>query len=143
MTTTLTPSVSPTSAAAPARRAGRFARAGLTAGFGAAVANVAVVAAARQFDTSVEIQDKAIPLVGFAQVTLFAAMIGIGLAALFAHRARRPRHTFVVTTVVLSALSMVPPAIVDADLATKLVLGLTHVVAAIIVIPAIAARLSD
>jgi len=121
----------------------RFGRAGLAAGFAAAAANVAVVAGARQFGTSVEIKDEAIPLLGFAQVTLFAAIIGIGLAAVFARRARRPRHTFVVTTVMLSALSMVPPAIIDADVATKLVLWLTHVVAAVIVIPAIARRLAS
>jgi hypothetical protein len=48
-----------------------------------------------------------------------------------------------VTTVILSALSMVPPAIVDADVATKLVLGLTHVLAAVIIIPAIARRLAS
>ena len=143
MTTTLTPSISMPVAADQTRPAGRFARAGLAAGFAAAVANVAVVAVARQFDASVEIKDEAIPLLGFAQVTLIAAIIGIGLAALFARRARRPRHTFVVTTVVLSALSMVPPAIVDADIATKLVLGLTHVVAAVIIIPAIARRLAS
>jgi hypothetical protein len=144
MTTTLTPFVSTATASAPARRVGRFGRAGLASGFGAAVANVAMVAAARQLDAGVgEIQDKAIPLLGFAQVTMVAAIIGIGLAALFTRRAHRPRHTFVVTTVVLSALSMVPPAIVDAGVPTKLVLGLTHVVAAVIVIPAIAARLSD
>ncbi|MEO8692974.1 MAG: DUF6069 family protein [Acidimicrobiales bacterium] len=146
MTTTVSRSVSttPNTTAAPTPRIGRFGRAGLAAGIGAAVANVAAVAAARQFDGSVgEIQDKAIPLLGFAQVTVFAAIIGVGLAALFTRRARRPRPTFVVTTVVLSALSMVPPVIVEADVATKLVLGLTHVVAAVIVIPAIAARISD
>jgi hypothetical protein len=109
----------------------------------AALANVAIVAAARQVDASVEIRDEAIPLLGFAQVTLLAAIIGVGMAAVFTRWARRPRHTFVVTTVSLSVLSMVPPALVDADTATKLVLGLTHVIAAIVVIPAIAMRLAD
>jgi peptidoglycan/LPS O-acetylase OafA/YrhL len=115
----------------------------LASGLAAALGNVAMVAVAHQLDVSVEIQDKAIPLLGFAQVTLLAAIIGIGLAALCTRRARRPRHTFVVTTLALSALSMVPPAFVDADTATKVVLGLTHIVAAVIVIPAIAARLAD
>jgi hypothetical protein len=142
MTSTLTPTVSMPVATTQARPVGRIGRAGLASGFAAAVANVAVVAFARQLDAGVEIQDEAIPLLGFAQVTLFSAILGIGLAAVFARRARRPRHTFVVTTVVLSALSMVPPALVDADTATKLVLGLTHVVAAVIIIPAIARRLA-
>ena len=143
MTTTLTPLATTPTTTGRTRAVGRFGRAGMAAGFAAAVANVAVVAGARQFDAGVEIQNEAIPLLGFAQVTLFAAIIGIGLAALFARRARRPRHTFVVTTVVLSALSMVPPAIVDADIATKLVLGLTHAVAAVIIIPTIARRLAS
>ena len=143
MTTTLTPLAATPTTTGRTRPVGRFGRAGMAAGFAAAAVNVAAVAAARQFGVGVEIQDEAIPLLGFAQVTLFAAIIGIGLAAVFARRARRPRHAFVVTTVVLSALSMVPPAIIDADVATKLVLGLTHVVAAVIVIPAIAARLAD
>ena len=143
MTTTLNPLATTPTVTADTRPVGRFGRAGMAAGFGAAVANVALVAGARQFDASVEIQNEAIPLLGFAQVTLVAAIIGIGLAALFARRARRPRRTFVVTTVVLSALSMVPPAIVDADVATKLVLGLTHVVAAVIIIPAIARRVAS
>ena len=141
--TTLTPTISVPVATDQVRSAGRFGRAGLATGFAAAAANVAVVAGARGLDASVEIQNEAIPLMGFAQVTLVAAIIGIGLAALFTRRARRPRHTFVVTTVVLSALSMVPPAIVDADVATKLVLGLTHAVAAVIIIPAIARRVAS
>ena len=141
MTTTLTPLAATTTTTGRTRPVGRFGRAGMAAGFAAAVANVALVAGARQLDASVEIQNEAIPLLGFAQVTLISAVIGIGLAAVFARRARRPHHTFVVTTVVLSALSMVPPAIVDADVATKLVLWLTHVVAAAVIIPAIAARL--
>jgi hypothetical protein len=143
MTTTLTPFAATSTTTGHTPTAGRFGRAGIAAGFAAAVANVAVVAGARQLDAGVEIQGESIPLLGFAQITLISAIIGIGLAALFARRARRPRHTFVVTTVVLSALSMVPPAIVDADVATKFVLGLTHVVAAMISIPAIASRLTD
>jgi len=143
MTSTVTTFPSTPTTAGHAHRAGRIGRAGLAGGLAAALGNVALVAVARQLDVAVEIQDKAIPLLGFAQVTVLAAIIGIALAALFTRRARRPRHTFVVTTVALSALSMVPPAFVDTDTATKVVLGLTHVVAAVIVIPAIAARLAD
>jgi hypothetical protein len=43
--------------------------------------------------------------------------------------------------VALTALSLVPDAIADASTGTKLVLMLTHVVAASIVIPRLAARL--
>jgi hypothetical protein len=143
MTTTFTSFTSAPTPAVRTRRAGRIGRAGLTSGVAAALANVGIVAAARGLDVAVEIQHKAIPLLGFAQVTLFAAIIGIGMAAVFARRVNRPRHTFVVTSVVLTAVSMMPPAIVDAEISTKLVLGLTHVVAALVVIPALAARLTD
>ncbi|WP_345483249.1 DUF6069 family protein, partial [Actinopolymorpha pittospori] len=56
--------------------------------------------------------------------------------------ARHPRRTFLRTTVVLTALSLVPDAIADANSATKALLMLTHLVAAAIVVPAIARRLT-
>jgi hypothetical protein len=133
---------SPAVAAERIRPAG-VGRTGLVAGVGAAVANLAVVAIARQLDVAFAIKGEKIPVYAFGQVTLFAAIIGIGMAVVFARRARRPRHTFVVTTVVLTALSMVPPAIVDATTATKVMLGDTHAVAALVIIPAIARRLVD
>lgn len=43
----------------------------------------------------------------------------------------------------LTALSIVPEVVVDATAGTKLVLALTHLVAAVIVIPALANRLAD
>ena len=46
------------------------------------------------------------------------------------------------TTVVLTALSLVPDAIADAATATKALLMVTHLVAAAIVIPAVARRLA-
>jgi peptidoglycan/LPS O-acetylase OafA/YrhL len=125
------------------RPAGRVGRTGLVAGIGAAAANLAIVAVAERLDVAFEIKGEKIPRYAFGQVTLFAAIIGIAMAAVFARRARRPRHAFVVTTVVLTALSMVPPAIVDAAVATKLMLGVTHAVAAAIIIPALASRLAD
>ena len=82
-------------------------------------------------------------MVGFAQVTFVAALIGTALAVVFARRATRPRHTFVITTIALTALSLVPDVLADAETATRFTLALTHVVAAAIVIPALASRLSD
>ncbi len=140
MTSTLTPFVQ-APAAVRVRRPGRVVRAGLLAGLTAAAANFAVAATAHQLDVTFEVKGDAIPLIAFPQVTLMAAVIGIGLAAVFARWARRPRRTFVATTAILATLSMVPPAIVDAATATKLVLGLTHVIAAVIIIPAMASRL--
>jgi len=84
---------------------------------------------------------QAIPLLGFAQMTLVATMIGTLLAAVFARRATRPQRTFVVTTISLTLLSLVPDVIAEANTSTRLTLALTHVVAAAIVIPALATRL--
>ena len=57
--------------------------------------------------------------------------------------ARRPRHTFVRTTVVLTALSLLPDLIAEAAWSTRALLALTHLVAAPIVVPAVAGRLRD
>ena len=53
------------------------------------------------------------------------------------------RNTFLRVTVALTALSIVPDVIADATVGTKLVLALTHVVAAGIIVPAIASRVAD
>ena len=55
--------------------------------------------------------------------------------------AARPRTAWIRTTVALTALSLVPDVLADADTSTKALLMLTHVVAAAIVIPAVARRL--
>jgi hypothetical protein len=61
-----------------------------------------------------------------------------------ARRAKRPARTFVVTTVALTALSLAPPlATADIDTSTRVTLSLSHLVAAAIVIPVLAARLSS
>lgn len=89
-----------------------------------------------------------IPPYGFAVLTLGFSLIGVGLAAIFARTARRPRSTFVRTTLALLALSIVPdfvaiPALSpDFDTATSFTLAATHLVAAAIVIPVLARRLA-
>ena len=114
---------------------------GLLAGLVAAVATTTVVMVARTADVPVAIQGEQIPLAGFAQLTLVATVIGIVIARALSTRARHPRHTFVVATVALTAVSLVPDLLADATTATKLVLGLTHLVAAATVIPTLAKRL--
>jgi hypothetical protein len=118
-------------------------RAGAVAGAAAAVATVGVAGAADALGVPIEIGGESIPLLGFAQLTLFATVIGVVMASVMARRADRPRHTFVSTTLALTALSFVPDVLADAQTATKLTLILTHVVAAAIVIPALASRLTD
>ena len=114
---------------------------GLLAGLVAAVATTAVVIVARAADVPVAVQREQLPLAGFAQLTLVATVIGIVIARVLSTRARHPRHTFVVATVALTAVSLVPDVLADATTASRLTLGLTHLVAAAIVIPTLAKRL--
>jgi len=90
-----------------------------------------------------------IPLLGFAELTFVFSLIGVGLAAIFARKARHPRSTFVRTTVVLLVLSIVPDFVKipnfspDFATATAWTLAGLHVVAAAIVIPVLAGRLAE
>jgi uncharacterized protein DUF6069 len=118
-------------------------RAGLVAGATAAVATTAYAAAVHAAGVSFAISGKAIPAPGFGEVTFVAALIGTAIAAILARRAARPLHTFLVTTLALTVVSFVPDVIGDAHLSTKVALVLSHVLAAAIVIPALASRLSD
>jgi len=142
-TTTTVPATTASTTTTVAGRARRLPllRAGVASGIVAAVATTLVAMAARAADVPLEIGGEEIPLVGFAQLTLVGALMGVGIARLCARRARRPRHTFVVTTVALTVLSVVPDVLADATAGSRLVLAVAHVVAAAIVVPALAARL--
>ena len=118
-------------------------RSGAVAGAVAAVATTGVAIAADAAGVPITIGGESIPMAGFAQLTLFFTAIGVVIASVMARRADRPRHTFVSTTLVLTAVSLVPDVLADAQTATKLTLMLTHVVAAAIVIPSLASRLAD
>lgn len=128
---------------APARTTGARALwvAGFISGAVAAVATTVVAAAARAADVPLAIDGEQIPLLGFAQLTMACAVIGTVMAVSFAKWARRPQRTFVVTTVALTAVSFVPDLLADATTGSKLVLMLTHLVAAAIVVPTLAKRL--
>jgi hypothetical protein len=114
---------------------------GLVSGAIAAVATSTTVLLAHAAGEDVAVGGEQIPVAGFAQFVLVGALIGIALARIFSRRAQRPRSTFVRTTLVLTALSIVPDLVVDASSPSKLVLVLTHVIAAAIIIPTLAARL--
>jgi len=118
-------------------------RTGVAYGLVAAAATTAVAGIAHAAGVSLDVSGEAIPLAGFAQLTFVFTMVGTLLAAVLARKASHPRHTFVVTTLALTALSIVPDVIADAATSTRLTLALTHVVAAAIVIPALSSRLSD
>ncbi len=144
MTATSTFTPVPTQPATPqSGTTKRLLKTGAVAGVSASVATFAFAALAQALDASLTVGGKAIPLVGFAQLTLIASIVGTVLAVVLSRRATRPRRTFVVTTVVLTALSIIPDVLADASTSTRLTLALSHVVAAVIVIPALASRLSD
>ncbi|MEV4132161.1 DUF6069 family protein [Dactylosporangium sp. NPDC049742] len=105
-------------------------------------ATAAVAAAGNAAGISLDVSGAPIPVAGFAMLTAFFSLIGLALAIVLSYKARRPRLTFVRTTVALTVLSLVPDLTADAATATKALLMLTHLVAAAIVVPAIARRLS-
>lgn len=151
MTAITTPSTSLTSTATTTRagvRASGVVRVGAAAGIVAAAATTVVAVVAKVADVPMRAAPhsatagRAIPMSGFAQGTLMCTAIGVVLALAFAHWARRPARTFAAVTIVLTLVSFAGPITTGyATTGTRLVLALTHVVAAAIVIPAVARRL--
>ena len=115
--------------------------AGVAATAVASVATAGVAAAGHAAGISLDMAGAPIPVSGFATLTAMLSLVGLVLAAVLGRFARRPRRTFVRTTVALTVLSLVPDVIADAASTTKVLLMLTHLVAAAIVIPAVARRL--
>lgn len=116
---------------------------GVLAAVLAAVATTIVAAVAMGAGVPVEIDGEPIMLVGFAELTLLFTAVGLVIAKALARWAARPRRTFTATTVALTALSVVPDLTFPATTATRVVLIVTHLVAAAIVIPAVARSLPD
>ncbi|GAB3336827.1 DUF6069 family protein [Micromonospora halotolerans] len=121
---------------------GALIRTGVVAAVAASAATMVVAAAGHAAGVSLDMAGAPIPVAGFGVLTAAFSLIGVVIAALLSRFARRPRRTFVRTTVVLTVMSLVPDVIADAGVATKVLLMLTHLVAAAIVIPAVARRLT-
>jgi hypothetical protein len=121
---------------------GALIRTGVIAAVAASAATMAVAAAGHAAGVSLDMGGTQIPVAGFGVLTAAFSLTGVIIAALLSRFARRPRRTFVRTTVALTVLSLVPDVIADAGTATKALLMLTHLVAAAIVIPAVARRLA-
>lgn len=142
MTNTSTTPTQPSSDARDVDRASIWRATGIAA-VGAAVANLAVALIARAADVSLEVtqmgadQRDEIPLAMFAIASVVGALIGGGIAQALARRAGAAR-TFTIIGVVGTVLSMVSPLAADAAGETKWLLALTHVVAAVIIVPLIA-----
>lgn len=142
MTATITPTVrTASSASTPAPS---LLRAGTAAGIAAAAATVAVAAGAHAAGVSLETAPgQAVPVLGFGQLTLFFTALGVLIARTIRRRAHRPRRTLLQVTVALTALSVVPDLLLSAGIVTKVTFIVTHLVAAAIVIPALAARVPE
>jgi len=121
---------------------------GTVAGIVAAIANIGIAAAARGLGVPlkgtvpVSHGAQSIPLSAFATLTLVGALAGILLAAGSSRWAKHPRRRFVGLAVLGTVVSLVPDAMSAADTSTMLTLWLTHFVAAAIIVPSLAARLS-
>lgn len=107
----------------------------------AAAANTGLAVAGRALGAPVAVDGDAIPLVAFPMFTVIAGAAGILLAVALNRWTRRPRRTFTVTTVVLTVLSLVPDLLVQVTPGSRILLMLTHLVAAVIVIPTLGRRL--
>ncbi|MBC8092481.1 MAG: cell envelope biogenesis protein OmpA [Pseudonocardia sp.] len=82
-----------------------------------------------------------IPIAGFAQLTLVFSLVGVVMAAVMARAARRPRSTFLRTTIALTVLSVIPDLTFGFDIGSAVTMITLHLVAAAIVVPTLARRL--
>jgi Family of unknown function (DUF6069) len=121
---------------------GSLLRTGSAATVAAAAATAIVAVAGEAAGVSLDMAGQPIPPSGFAVLTVIFSVVGLVIAAGLRRFARHPRTAWIRTTLALTVLSLVPDALADAAVSTKALLMLTHVVAAAIVIPAVARRLS-
>ena len=115
---------------------------GVAAAAVAAVATTVLAAVASAAGVSfADSTGESIPVFAFPQLTLIFSLVGVGIAAVLARKARRPRSTFVRTAVALTVLSYVPDLTFGFDAGSAAALISLHTVAAAIVVPTLARRL--
>lgn len=113
-------------------------RAALASAAAAAVATTAVAAGAHAAGVPFEIEGEMIPLLGFAQMTLLGAVFGGLIAAGLNRFTAHARRWFVPAAVVLTIVSCLPSLALPPDAATRIMLVATHVIAALVIVPALA-----
>jgi len=142
-TTTQTPTRVTPSTPAPATERQPVWKHGVAAAVVAAAATTVLAAVASAAGVSfADGTGASIPIAGFAQLTLVFSLVGVGIAAVMARTARRPRPTFVRTAIALTALSIVPDLTFGFDTGSAVTLITLHVLAAAIVVPTVAGRLA-
>jgi Family of unknown function (DUF6069) len=142
VSTTVPATYAPATTVPAAPTVGSLLLTGSAATVAAAVATALVAAAGQAVGVSTDMSGAPIPASGFAVMTVIFSVLGLVIATVLRRFARHPRTAWLRTTVALTVLSFVPDLLADAAVATKVLLMLTHVVAAAIVIPAVARRLS-
>jgi hypothetical protein len=122
---------------------GPLAGPGIVAALAAVAATTLAAALARAVGVDFEVPDggEAIPLPGFAVVTGFFSVVGIGIAAALRRWSARPAVLFVRTAVSLTAISLIPALVSGANTATITALLALHLVAATVMIPTLARSL--
>ena len=118
---------------------------GVTATLLAMAAAATTGAIAKWLGVDFELPDggEAVPTYGFAVMTGICSVVGILIAAGLRQWGARPARTFVRTAFVLTAISLVPPFLVEADAATVVGLLTIHLVAACVMIPLLARSLPN
>jgi peptidoglycan/LPS O-acetylase OafA/YrhL len=122
---------------APSRLTSTLLRSTVSVGALAAAVTTAGAVALRAAGVPLAVHGK-IPLAGFPQVTLIAAVIAGALLALLNRRSSAPRRRFVQMAIGLTAISCVLPAAFADTTASKFALVALHLVAAAIIVPVLA-----
>jgi hypothetical protein len=123
-----------------ARRLRGLVGVGLIGALGAMTATTVAAALAHAGGVDFEIPagGETIPLAGFAVVTGFFSMVGIVMAAALLRWSAQPAKRFVWTASALTAISLVPPLLAGASMATTSTLLVLHLIAATVMIPTLA-----
>jgi uncharacterized membrane protein YidH (DUF202 family) len=123
-------------------RGRRVAITGVGAALAAAALNAVVAALARAAGVDLEVTGgEAIPVSGIAFVTAVLSVLGVLVAAALSRWSHSPAQWWLRTTVVLTAVSLVPPFLAAADAATVVTLVALHLLAAAVVVPTVARTL--
>jgi peptidoglycan/LPS O-acetylase OafA/YrhL len=110
---------------------------------GAGALNTVIALIAKAIDVPMQVKGfgadvrEDIPVFAYFVSTVFASVLGIGLALLM-KRFGQTQRKFMIVAGVLAVLTLLSPLFADATTATKVVLEVTHIVAAVIIIPALA-----
>ncbi|MGZ8743766.1 MAG: DUF6069 family protein [Nocardioides sp.] len=115
---------------------------GILATLGAMVVTTLAAALARSAGVDFAVSGgETIPLSGVTVMTGLFSLVGLVIAVALRRWSARPARQFVWTAWTLTAISLVPPFLAGADAATTVVLPGLHLVAALVMIPALAMSL--